>query len=46
MDRIQAAIEAVKSREPGEDFTYNVTEVAKRFSIIRSTLARKHKAVA
>jgi hypothetical protein len=34
MGRIQAVVEAVKSCEPGEDFTY--TKVAKRFNVIQS----------
>lgn len=42
MDPIQAAIEAIESRGPDEDFTY--TEVAKRFGVVRSTLTRRHKA--
>ncbi|KAF2843923.1 hypothetical protein T440DRAFT_503166, partial [Plenodomus tracheiphilus IPT5] len=41
MDPIQAAIEAIESREPGENFTY--TEVAKKFNVVRSTLTRRHQ---
>ena len=41
MDPIQAAIEAIESRDPGEDFSYN--QVAKEFGVVRSTLIRRHK---
>lgn len=43
MDPIEAAIEAIESREPGEHFTY--TEVANRYNVSRHTLARRHKRV-
>ena len=41
MDPIQAAIEAIDSREPGEHFTYK--EYAEKFNIDRSTLSRRHR---
>ena len=41
MDPIQAAIEAIESLAPGEHFTYR--EVAKKFGVERSTLARRHQ---
>jgi AraC-like DNA-binding protein len=41
MDLIQEAIEDIKSREDGASFSYR--EVAKRFGVSRSTLARRHK---
>ncbi|KAF2647205.1 hypothetical protein K491DRAFT_614964 [Lophiostoma macrostomum CBS 122681] len=43
MDPIEAAIAAIKSREPGEDFTYS--EITRRFSVVRSTLTRRHQRV-
>jgi transposase-like protein len=44
MDPIEAAIAAIESREPGEQFSYR--EVAKRFSVNRTTLSRRHRGVA
>ncbi|KAH3991532.1 hypothetical protein HBI56_220310 [Parastagonospora nodorum] len=41
MDPIQAAIEAIDSREPGENFTYS--EVARQYNVHRVTLSRRHK---
>ena len=41
MDPIQVTIEAIESRDPGEDLSYN--QVAKEFSIVRLTLIRRHK---
>ncbi|KAF7577039.1 hypothetical protein PtrM4_012790 [Pyrenophora tritici-repentis] len=41
MDSIQDAINAIELRAPGEHFTYS--EIAKRFSVERSTLARRHQ---
>ena len=41
MGAIQDAIEAIESREPGEDFTYR--NIAKIFGVNRTTLARRHK---
>ncbi|KAF1977300.1 hypothetical protein BU23DRAFT_452484 [Bimuria novae-zelandiae CBS 107.79] len=43
MDPIQAAIDEIKSREQGEDFSY--TEVATRYGINCSTLSRRHRGV-
>ena len=43
MDPIKAAIEAIKLRKLGEDFTY--TEYAVKFSVDRSTLSRRHRRV-
>ena len=40
MDPIQAAIDKIESREPGEDFSYTV--VAAKYGINRSTLSRRH----
>ena len=41
MGAIDDAIEAIKSREPGEDFTYR--KIAKKFNVNRTTLAQRHK---
>ena len=41
MGAIEDAIEAIESREPGEDFTYR--NIAKIFGVNRTTLARRHK---
>ncbi|KAH5101982.1 hypothetical protein HBH71_224410 [Parastagonospora nodorum] len=43
MDPIQAAIEDIESREPGERFTY--TEVAAKHNIDRTTLSRRHRGI-
>ncbi|KAH5390817.1 hypothetical protein HBI32_241910 [Parastagonospora nodorum] len=43
MDPIQAAIEDIESREPGERFTY--TEVAAKHNINRTTLSRRHRGI-
>ncbi|KAF1951392.1 hypothetical protein CC80DRAFT_387103, partial [Byssothecium circinans] len=43
MDPIQAAIDEIESREPGEDFSY--TEIATRYGVNRSTLSRRHRGV-
>lgn len=43
MDPIEAAIAAIESLKPGEDFTY--TEIAERFGVVRSTLTRRHQRV-
>lgn len=41
MDPILAAIEAIDSREPGEQLSYR--NIAKKFGVDRTTLARRHK---
>ena len=41
MDPIQEAIEEIESREPGEHFLYQ--QLAKKYSVNRCTLARRHK---
>jgi hypothetical protein len=41
MDPIQKAVEDIKSRKPGEDFTY--TQVAKQYGVDRRTLTRRHQ---
>ena len=41
MGAIKDAIEAIESREPGEDFTYR--KIATKFNVNRTTLARRHK---
>ncbi|CAE7002810.1 hypothetical protein P3342_001681 [Pyrenophora teres f. teres] len=41
MDPIEAAIDAIESREPGAPFSYRA--VAKRFGVDRTTLSRRHK---
>jgi hypothetical protein len=41
MNPINAALAAIKSLKPGEDFSY--TKIAERFSVIRSTLTRRHQ---
>ena len=41
MGAIEDAIEAIESREPGEDFTYR--NIAKIFGVNRTTLARRHQ---
>ncbi|KAF1980022.1 hypothetical protein BU23DRAFT_585877 [Bimuria novae-zelandiae CBS 107.79] len=43
MDPIQAAIDEIESREPGEDFSY--IEIATRYGVNRSTLSRRHRGV-
>ncbi|KAH5363543.1 hypothetical protein HBI48_081690 [Parastagonospora nodorum] len=43
MDPIQAAIEDIESREPGERFTY--TEVAAKYNIDRTTLSRRYRGI-
>jgi hypothetical protein len=43
MNSIEAAIEAIESREPGASFSYR--EVAKRFGVSRATLSRRHQGV-
>jgi hypothetical protein len=43
MDPIQAAIEEIDLREPGEDFKY--TEIAAKYDVERSTPARRHKSL-
>ena len=43
MDPILAAIEAIDSRDPREDFSHN--QIAKEFSIVQSTLIRLHKGI-
>jgi DNA-binding transcriptional regulator YhcF (GntR family) len=44
MDPIDAAIEAIESREPGASFSYR--QVAKQFNINRTTLSRRHQGLA
>lgn len=44
MTPIEAAIEAIKSREPGTSFSYRA--VAKQFKIDRTTLSRRHQGLA
>ena len=41
MDRINAAIRAIESREPGESFSYK--KIAESFGVVRSTLTRHHR---
>ena len=41
MGAIEDAIDAIESREPGEDFTYR--NIAKIFGVNRTTLARRHQ---
>ena len=41
MDPIEAAIDAIESREPGESFSYS--QIAKDFGVVRSTLIRRHR---
>ena len=43
MDPILAAIKAIDSRNPREDFSYN--QIAKEFGVVRSTLIRRHKGI-
>ncbi|KAF2257610.1 hypothetical protein CC78DRAFT_482922 [Lojkania enalia] len=43
MDPIQAAIDQIESREPGESFSY--TEIAARYGVNRSTLSRRYRGV-
>ncbi|KAF7572874.1 hypothetical protein PtrM4_077790 [Pyrenophora tritici-repentis] len=43
MSCINAAIEAIESRDPGDKFTYS--EVARRFGVDRSTLSRRHQQI-
>ena len=43
MDPIEAAITAIESREPGEDFSSS--QVAKEYGVVRTTLARRHQRV-
>jgi hypothetical protein len=43
MDPIEAAIAAIESLEPGEDFSYQA--VAKKFNINRTTLSRRHQSL-
>jgi hypothetical protein len=40
MDLIEAAIVAIESREPREQFSYR--QIAKEYSCSRATLARRH----
>ncbi|PVH92753.1 hypothetical protein DM02DRAFT_485605, partial [Periconia macrospinosa] len=40
MDPIQAAIGDIESLRPGEQFSY--TQMAKKYSVVRSTLTRRH----
>ena len=40
MEPIEAALAAIDSLAPGESINY--TEIVKKYSIIRSTLARRH----
>lgn len=41
MNSIDAAIEAIDSREPGESFSYR--KVAEQFGVSRATLSRRHQ---
>jgi hypothetical protein len=41
MDPIDAALAAIESLRPGEDFTYS--DIARRFGVVRSTLTRRHQ---
>ncbi|KAF1978839.1 hypothetical protein BU23DRAFT_411433, partial [Bimuria novae-zelandiae CBS 107.79] len=41
MDSIEAASTAIESREPGESFSYR--KVAKDYSVVESTLRRRHQ---
>ena len=41
MDRINSAICAIESREPGEKFSYK--NIAESFGVVRSTLTRHHR---
>ena len=41
MDPIQEAIAEIKSREPGDKFSYQ--QIAKKYSVNRVTLAQRHK---
>lgn len=41
MDPINAALTAIDSLRPGEDFTYS--DIARRFGVVRSTLTRRHQ---
>jgi IS30 family transposase len=41
MDPINAAIDEIESRAPGEKFSY--TQIAAKHGVVRSTLARRHK---
>ncbi|KAF1957470.1 hypothetical protein CC80DRAFT_410863 [Byssothecium circinans] len=43
MDPINAAIEEINSLELGETFSYK--EIAKKHSVVRSTLTRRHQAI-
>jgi hypothetical protein len=43
MNSIEAAIEAIESREPGASFSYR--KVAKRFGVSRATLSRRHQGI-
>ena len=43
MDPIQAAIDAIESRESGETFSY--TKIATKYGVDRSTLSRRHRGV-
>ena len=44
MTPIEAAIEAIESREPGASFSYR--KVAKQFKVDRTTLSRRHQGIA
>jgi transposase-like protein len=41
MDAINAAINAIESREPGASFSYRA--VAQQFGVDRTTLSRRHR---
>jgi transposase-like protein len=43
MDPIEVAIAAIKSREPGENFSYS--QIAKDYGVVRTTLMRRHQRV-
>ncbi|KAF2844040.1 hypothetical protein T440DRAFT_369135, partial [Plenodomus tracheiphilus IPT5] len=43
MASIEAALAAIEALQPGEKVNY--TQIAKRFSVVRSTLTRRHQGV-
>jgi len=43
MEPIEAALAAIDSLAPGESINY--TEIAKKYGVVRSTLARRYQAI-
>jgi len=43
MEPIEASLAAIDSLAPGESISY--TEIAKKYGVVRSTLARRHQAI-